>query len=275
MARVLSFSLVSQGKLLEGSAVVTGGGSGLGRAIALTLADGGAPIAVVDLLADGGVQTVDQVRKAGGRATFIPADVSRWDDVDRAIADAVRQLGPLAIIVNAAGILDGYATADAMAPALWERVIAINLSGTFYACKRALAEMTPRGAGRIINMASVAGLVGGGGGTAYVASKHGVVGLTRQLATTLGARHGVTVNAICPGPIETGLRTNSKAILGADAPAVMGGVGADMNLIRALVPLGRRGTVDEVAAVARFLASEGASYVTGHTLVVDGGWTAQ
>jgi NAD(P)-dependent dehydrogenase (short-subunit alcohol dehydrogenase family) len=260
---------------LPGCAVVTGGGSGLGRAIARALADAGAPIAVVDLLADGAVQTVEQIGKAGGRATFIPADVSRWDDVDRAVGEAVRQLGPLSIIVNGAGILDGYATADEMSPALWERVIAINLTGTFHACKRALSEMTPRGAGRIINIASVAGLIGGGGGSAYVASKHGVVGLTRQLATTVAARHGITVNAICPGPIETGLRTNSKAILGADAPAVMGGVGADLNLIRALVPLGRRGTVDEVAAVARFLASEAASYVTGHTLVVDGGWTAQ
>ncbi len=262
-------------RVVPGCAVVTGGGSGLGRAIALTLADGGAPIAVVDLLPDGGGQTVAGITKAGGRATFIPADVSRWDDVDRSIGDAVRQLGPLGVIVNAAGILDGYTTADAMTPALWERVIAINLTGTFFACKRALAEMTPRGAGRIINIASVAGLIGGGGGSAYVASKHGVVGLTRQLATTTGARHGITVNAICPGPIETGLRDNSKAILGADSPAVMGGVGANPDLVRALVPLGRRGTVEEVAAVARFLASDGASYVTGHTLVVDGGWTAQ
>ena len=260
---------------LPGTAVVTGGGSGLGRAIARALADGGAPVAVVDLLADGAVQTVEQITKAGGTAAFIPADVSRWDDVDGCVGEAVRQLGPLSIIVNAAGILDGYTAADETAPALWERVIAINLTGTFYGCKRALTEMAPRGAGRIINMASVAGLIGGGGGAAYVASKHGVVGLTRQLATTVGARHGITVNAICPGPIETGLRANSKAILGADAPAVMGGVGADINLIRALVPLGRRGTVDEVAAVARFLASESASYVTGHTLVVDGGWTAQ
>ena len=260
---------------MPGTAVVTGGGSGLGRAIAVTLAAAGAPVAVVDLLADGGVQTAEQITKAGGRATFIPADVSRFDDVDRSVSEAVRRLGALAIIVNAAGILDGYTNADEMSPGLWERVIAINLTGTFHGCKRALAEMTPRGSGRIINIASVAGLIGGGGGSAYVASKHGVVGLTRQLATTVAARHGITVNAICPGPIETGLRTNSKAILGPDAPAVMGGVGADINLIRALVPLGRRGTVDEVAAVARFLASEGASYVTGHTLVVDGGWTAQ
>jgi len=266
---------VSDQRLVTGTALVTGGGSGLGRAIARALAEGGAPVAVVDLLADGGTETVQQISKAGGRASFIPADVSRWDDVDRAVADAVRQLGPLGIVVNAAGVLDGYAGPEEMSPALWERVIAINLSGTFFACKRALAEMVPRGAGRIVNMASVAGLIGGGGGSAYVASKHGVVGLTRQLAATIGARHAITVNAICPGPIETGLRANSKTILAADAPAVMGGVGANIDLIRALVPLGRRGTVDEVAAVARFLASEGAAYVTGATLVVDGGWTAQ
>ena len=262
-------------KLLGGCAIVTGGGSGLGRAIARALADGGAPVAVVDLLPDGATETVQQITKAGGRASFIPADVSRWDDVDRAVGDAVRQLGPLGTIVNAAGVLDGYAPVEEITPALFERVIAINLTGTFFACKRALQEMVPRGAGRIINMASVAGLIGGGGGTAYVASKHGVVGITRQLATTIGATHAITVNAICPGPIETGLRANSKAILAADAPAVMGGVGANLDLIRALVPMGRRGTVDEVAAVARFLASEGASYVTGATLVVDGGWTAQ
>jgi NAD(P)-dependent dehydrogenase (short-subunit alcohol dehydrogenase family) len=266
---------VSALQLVAGMALVTGGGSGLGRAIARTLAEGGAPVAVVDVLADGGAETVQQITKAGGRASLIPADVSRWEDVDRAVGEAVRQLGPLGILVNAAGVLDGYTGADEMSPGLWERVIAINLSGTFFCCKRALAEMVPRGAGRIINMASVAGLIGGGGGSAYVASKHGVVGLTRQLAATIGAKHAITVNAICPGPIETGLRANSKAILASDAPTVMGGVGANPDLIRALVPLGRRGTVDEVAAVARFLASEGAAYVTGATLVVDGGWTAQ
>ena len=262
-------------ELIAGTALVTGGGSGLGRAIARALAEGGAPVAIVDLLADGAAETAQQITKAGGRASVIPADVSRWEDVDRAVGEAVRQLGPLGILVNAAGVLDGYTGADEMSPGLWERVIAINLSGTFYGCKRALAEMMPRGTGRIINMASVAGLIGGGGGTAYVASKHGVVGLTRQLATTIGAKHAITVNAICPGPIETSLRTNSKAILAADAPAVMGGVGANLDLIRALVPLGRRGSVDEIAAVARFLASEGAAYVTGATLVADGGWTAQ
>jgi NAD(P)-dependent dehydrogenase (short-subunit alcohol dehydrogenase family) len=199
--------------------------------------------------------------------------VSRWDDVDRAVGAAVRELGALAILVNAAGILDGYQPATDMVPAVWERVIGINLTGTFFGCKRALAEMLPRGRGRIINIASVAGLVGSGGGPAYTASKHGVVGLTKQLAITCAAR-GVTVNAIGPGAIQTGLRANSTRILGADAPE-MRGVGGDEAAIRAVTPAGRRGTLDEVAAAAGYLASEEANYVTGHTLVIDGGWTAQ
>jgi NAD(P)-dependent dehydrogenase (short-subunit alcohol dehydrogenase family) len=160
-----------------------------------------------------------------------------------------------------------------MVPAVWERVIGINLTGTFFGCKRALAEMLPHGRGRIINIASVAGLVGSGGGPAYTASKHGVVGLTRQLAISCAAR-GVTVNAIGPGAIQTGLRANSTRILGADAPE-MRGVGGDEAAIRAVTPAGRRGTLDEVAAAACYLASEEANYVTGHTRVIDGGWTAQ
>ena len=133
--------------------------------------------------------------------------------------------------------------------------------------------MLARGRGRIVNIASVAGLVGDGGGPAYVASKHGVVGLTRQLAVSYAAR-GVTVNAICPGPIQTGLRDNSRRILGPTAPE-MRGIGGDEAAIRRVTPAGRRGTVEEIAAAARYLASEEADYVTGHTLVIDGGWTAR
>ena len=256
------------GALVAGCAVVTGGGSGIGRAIASALARDGAYTVVVDLLPDGGTQTVESIIKSGGRATFLQADVSDWDEVDGIFGKVRAQLGSVGIVVNAAGILDGYAPADDMSATLWSRVIAINLSGTFFACKRALEEMVPAGRGRIINLASVAGVSGAGGGPAYVASKHGVVGITRQLATTIGAKHAITVNAICPGPIETGLRANSKAILAADAPATMGGVGANLDLIRALVPLGRRGTVEEIAAVARFLASEGAAYVTASCRVI-------
>jgi NAD(P)-dependent dehydrogenase (short-subunit alcohol dehydrogenase family) len=259
--------------LVPGCAIVTGGGSGIGRAIAEALAHDGAAVGVVDLLPEGGRHTVETITEAGGRAVFARADVSQWADVDAVIGKLVASLGPLGILVNAAGILDGYAPVHELSPAVWTRVIAINLSGTFFACKRALEEMLPAGRGRIINLASVAGLIGDGGGPAYVASKHGVVGLTRQLAVNAAAR-GVTVNAICPGPIQTGLRANSTAILGAEAP-VMRGVGGDEAAIKAVTPAGRRGTVEEIAATARFLASEEAGYITGHTLVIDGGWTAR
>jgi NAD(P)-dependent dehydrogenase (short-subunit alcohol dehydrogenase family) len=259
--------------LVSGSAIVTGGGSGIGKAVALALATAGAPVAVLDVRPEGGQAVVEEIGRRGGVAEFMAADVSRSEDVDRAVTLAVRGLGPLGIMVNAAGILDGYAPVHEMSPALWSKVIAINLSGTFFACKRALEEMVPAGRGRIINLASVAGLVGDGGGPAYVASKHGVVGLTRQLAVG-HATSGVTVNAVCPGPIHTGLRVNSTSILGADAP-VMRGVGGDEAAIKAVTPIGRRGTLEEVAAAALFLASVEAGYITGHTLVVDGGWTAR
>jgi len=259
--------------LIPGAAVVTGGGSGIGRAIAVALAASGAPIALVDVQKEGMEEAATEIRAKGGKAVTVQADVCRWPDVDRAVAQAVSALGPLGIMVNAAGILDGYQPADEMTPIVFERVVAIDLNGTFYGCKRALAEMLPRQAGRIVNIASVAGLGGTGGGPAYVAAKHGVVGLTRQLAITY-AGAGITVNAICPGAVQTALRSNSTRILGEEAPP-MRGVGGDEAAIRAITPAGRRGTVEEIAAAARWLASEDAGYVTGHTMVVDGGWTAK
>src|SRR5207247_265486 len=178
--------------LLRGSAFVTGGGSGIGRAIAEALAAQGAPGAVLDLLPDGGKETVGAIEAPGGR---------------------------------------------------------------------------------VVNTGSVAGVVGSGGAPAYVASKHGVVGLTRQLAVSYAAR-GVTVNAICPGAVATSLRANSTRILGKDAPE-MRGIGGDDAAVRAITPAGRRGTLEEVAAAACYLAGEEAAYVTGQTLVIDGGWTAR
>ena len=257
-------------RLVDGTALVTGAGSGIGRAIARALATEGAAVAVLDLLPDGGRETVSLIEAAGGRATFVQVDVGRYDEVDRAYGEAIAAVGPLGIVVNAAGISDGYAQADATAPSVWERVIGINLTGTFWSCKRALQEL-PDG-GRLINIASTAGLIGNGGGPAYVASKHGVVGLTRQLALANAAR-GVTVNAICPGPIATGLRINTVKILGDDAPP-MGGIGGDPAKVRAIVPLGRYGALEEVAALAVFLASIEAAFITGQTHVIDGGWVA-
>ena len=150
-----------------------------------------------------------------------------------------------------------------------------GVTGVFLGCKRALAEMLPRGRGRIVNMASVAGLNGTGGGAAYIAAKHGVVGLTRQMAVTYSAR-GVTINAVCPGPILTNLRQHSQQILGPGTPDMAGrGIAVNDEQVRAVVPAGRRGTVEEIASAVRYLASDEAGYITGHSLVVDGGWRAK
>jgi len=258
-------------ELVSGSAIVTGAGSGIGRAIALKLAEAGVPVALVDLEAEGARETASAIIESKGRSVFLQADVSKAAEVDEAVQVAVTQLGPLGILVNAAGILDGYTPTAEMTLELWERVLSINLTGTFLGCKRALSEFGGR-QGRIINIASVAGLVGAGGGPAYIASKHGVVGLTRYLAVN-HADGGMTVNAICPGPVLTGLRTNSARILGwAPGVSMMGGIGADEAALRAVVPVGRRGTVDEIAALACFLASKEAGYITGQTLVASHRW---
>jgi NAD(P)-dependent dehydrogenase (short-subunit alcohol dehydrogenase family) len=255
--------------------VVTGAGSGIGRAIARALAARGTHVAAVDLDERSARETAAAIDAAGGRAVALQADTSRSGDMDRAISAAVKDLGPLEIMVNNAGILDGYFDAHEMDEQVWRRVIDIDLTGVFLGAKRALQEMLPRGSGRIVNIASVAGLNGTGGGVAYVAAKHGVVGLTRQMAVAYSAR-GITINAVCPGPILTGLRQHSQQILGAGVPDMSGrGVAVSDEQVRAIVPAGRRGSVDDVAAAVCYLASDEAGYVTGHTLVVDGGWRAR
>jgi NAD(P)-dependent dehydrogenase (short-subunit alcohol dehydrogenase family) len=250
-------------RVVSGSAVVTGGGSGIGRAIAEVLAAKGTAVALVDVLLDGGRETAEHIRARGGRALLLEADVSRWTDVDRAVTETVRALGPLGIMVNAAGVLDGYTPADQMSPALWERVVAIDLTGTFWGCKRALTELLPAGRGRIINVASVAGIVGSGGGPAYTAAKHGVVGLTK-VAGLEYSRAGIRVNAVCPGVTDT--------------PMVDRLVAGRPKMAQRLVaaePIGRKGKPEEIAEAALWLCSDNASFVTGCAMAVDGGLTAQ
>jgi NAD(P)-dependent dehydrogenase (short-subunit alcohol dehydrogenase family) len=256
-------------------ALVTGAGSGIGRAIALTLSERGASVAVLDMDLASAQETVAAISANGGTARAFQGDTSSSADIDAAVSGAVATLGPLEIMVNNAGILDGYFNVDEIDENVWRRVLDIDLTGVFLGCKRALAEMLPRGRGRIVNMASVAGLNGTGGGAAYIAAKHGVVGLTRQMAVVY-ADKGITVNAVCPGPIATGLRQHSQAILGPDVPDMANrGVAVNEDQIRATVPLGRRGTTEEIASAVCYLASDEASYITGHTMVVDGGWRAK
>jgi NAD(P)-dependent dehydrogenase (short-subunit alcohol dehydrogenase family) len=260
--------------LKDRMAVVTGAGSGLGRAIAQMLASRGAAVAAVDLDEATARDTAQLITKAGGRAASVRADVSRASDIDQAVGAAVRELGPLEIMVNNAGILDGYLNVDEMDDQVWRRVIDIDLTGVYLGCKRALREMLPRGRGRIINMASAAGLNGTGGGAAYIAAKHGVVGLTRQMAVVYSAR-GITVNCVCPGPILTNLRAHSQAILGPAAGDMSSrGIAVSDEQVRGLIPAQRRGTAEDIASAVCFLASDEAGYITGHSLSVDGGWRA-
>lgn len=256
-------------------AVVTGAGSGIGRAIAQMMASRGAAVGVIDLEDSTARETAQLITRAGGRAAAYRADVSQAAELDAAVSGVIRDLGDLDIMVNNAGILDGYFNVDEIEEHIWRRVIDIDLTGVFLGCKRALQAMLPRGRGRIINMASVAGLNGTGGGAAYIAAKHGVVGLTRQMAVVYGAR-GINVNCVCPGPILTGLRQHSQEILGDDMPDMSNrGVAVNEDQIRALIPLGSRGNTQDIAAAVCFLASDDAAYVNGHSLVVDGGWRAK
>ena len=254
---------------------VTGAGSGIGRAIALRLATEGTAVAAIDLDHAAANETAALITKSGGRALGLRADVSKTAEFEAAISAAIAELGPLEVMVNNAGVLDGYFNVDEMDEAVWRRVIDIDLTSVFIGCKLALKEMLPRGRGRIVNMASVAGLNGTGGGAAYIAAKHGVVGLTRQMAVTYAAR-GISVNCVCPGPILTGLRAHSQAILGPDVPDMSNrGVAVNDDQVRALIPAGVRGTAEDVAAAVCFLASDGANYINGHALTVDGGWRAK
>ena len=253
-------------------AAVTGAGSGLGQAIAIRLAADGFAVAAIDLDEAAARATARQI---GAKAGAYRADVSRSAELDKAVSAAIAELGPLEVMVNNAGILDGYFDVDEMDEALWRKVIDIDLTGVFLGSKRALREMLPRKRGRIVNMSSVAGLNGTGGGAAYIAAKHGVIGLTRQMAVQYGAR-GIRANCVCPGAIPTGLRAHSQAILGPGVPDMSArGVAVNDEMVRALVPVGVRGTPEDIADAVSFLASDAANYVNGHALVVDGGWRAK
>ena len=256
-------------------AVVTGAGSGIGRAAAVMLAARGAVVAAIDIDSNAAKETARMIGGQGGRGAGYGADVANAKALDAAVSAAVRELGALEIMFNNAGVLDGYFNADELDEAAWRRVIDIDLTGVFLGCKRALAEMLPAARGRIVNMASVAGLGGTGGGAAYIAAKHGVVGLTRQMAVAYAAR-GLRVNCICPGVIPTGLRAHSQTILGPGVPDMSArGIAVNEAQIRATVPAGVRGTVEDIAEAVCWLVSDQAGYVNGHALVVDGGWRAK
>ena len=249
---------------LEGkSALVTGGASGIGRAAAIAFAREGARVAVSDVNSQGGEETVRIIEDSGGEALWAPADVSDSSQVRALVRQTVSAYGRLDCAFNNAGITVTRRTPMVdLTEEEWDRLMGINLKGVWLCLKYEIPEMIRTGGGAIVNTSSTAGLVGSIGLASYVASKHGVAGLSKAAALE-HSRDGVRVNAVCPGPIRTPL---TEGVMAANEGA------EERYTSRA--PMGRMGTPEEVAEAVIWLCSDAASFVTGHTMTVDGGVVA-
>ncbi len=244
-------------------ALVTGGASGLGRASALALAHEGARVVVADVAVEEGEATVQLIADAGGQGLFVKADVTKSNEVEAMVQATLKAFGRLDFALNNAGI-DGVRARTAQYPEdVWHQVINLNLTGVFLCLKHELPVMVAQGSGVIINMASVAGVTGFPGHAAYTASKHGVIGLTKTAALDY-ARAGIRVNAICPAYTQTPM----LARMVERKPEL------EAKLV-ARVPLRRLGTAEEIAQAALYLFSDAAAFITGHSLVMDGGIVAE
>lgn len=244
-------------------ALVTGGGSGIGRAAALTFAREGAKVVVADVVVAGGEETVRMITAAGGAAMFVKVDVSKAAEVEAMVRQTVDTYGRLDCAFNNAGIAGQLLSTVDSTEENWDRVIAINLTGVWLCMKYEIPHMLQQGSGAIVNTASVAGLGGFPGVSAYVASKHGVNRLTKTAALEY-AKQGIRVNAVCPGMIRTPL---FEEVAHSNPQLVESFV--------AMEPVGRMGKPEEIAEAVVWLCSDAASFVTGLPMAVDGGITAQ
>jgi NAD(P)-dependent dehydrogenase (short-subunit alcohol dehydrogenase family) len=254
---------MSVGRLAGKTALVTGGGGGIGRESALRFAREGARVVVVDANPGAGNETVAQVTRAGGTAAFVAADVTVSADVAAMIRAAEERFGALHVLFNNAGIFPDEDGSVVDTPeAVFDRVIAVNLKGVFLGCKHGIPALLRAGGGSIINTASFVAVMGAATSqSAYTASKGAVLALTREIAVEY-ARRGIRANALCPGPVNTPLLASLLADPAARARRMVH------------IPIGRLAEPREVAAAALYLASDDASCVTGTTFLVDGGITA-
>ena len=242
--------------------IVTGGGRGIGEAIATGFAKKGAQVVVADILEDVARKVVKEIKSQGGKGLFIKTDVTKTQEVESAAKECADRFGKIDILVNNVGWYEPFYFMDTD-EGFWNKIIDINLIGTLRFCKAVLGYMVEKRYGRIINIGSDAGRVGDVGDAAYVAAKGGVIAFTKGLAREV-ARYGINVNCVCPGPTETPLfEEQKKSELGAKL----------MVGIERAVPLRRAGKPEEVAAGVLFLASDEASFVTGQTLSISGGLT--
>lgn len=246
-------------------ALVTGAGSGIGRALVQRFVAEGASVVAVDIVEAPLHALVKELQEQGGKAVGCVANVASETDTQRMLDIAVSTYGRLDILCNNAGIMDSMTPAADVSLELWNRVLAINLTGPFLACRLALPIMLEQGGGRIVNTASEAGLRGGTAGTPYTVSKHGVVGLTRSIAFFYGDR-GIRCNAVCPGPVETNIG------FGGGTPHEAG-MAHVWKLIEATT-VGQPAKPEQLAAAMAFLASDEASFLNGAIVPVDNGWLA-
>jgi NAD(P)-dependent dehydrogenase (short-subunit alcohol dehydrogenase family) len=255
------------GRLAGKVAVVTGGGSGIGRAAATLFAREGAALAIVDLAGPAAKQAAEQITGDGGTALAIAADVTDPVQVDQAFGQVSGEFGRVDVLYNNAGVNSSGSVIDATEED-WDRCFAVNAKATFLCSRVAARSMVAAGRGSIVNQGSVAALVGIANFAAYCASKGAVVALTRSMSVDLAPR-GVRVNAICPGTVYTPLMEPLLRARG------QGDLAAGLALTTAKYPIGRLGTPEEIAAVALFLASDDSSFLTGSVITADGGMTSQ
>jgi 3-oxoacyl-[acyl-carrier protein] reductase len=251
------------------SVIVTGAGSGIGAAIASAFAGAGSRVYLADLSLE---RASGVAAGLGPGAVACHLDVSDFTAFESLVGRVMTETGRIDVLVNSAGVFDGVAGILETSPELWNRVIGINLTGTFNGARAVAEQMVSQRSGRIINISSIAASRAMPDGAAYDASKAGIEGLTRRLAFDLGP-HGVTANSLAVGVIRTSIRATSEEILG-DLVNVNRGVGTNPDLMNLLIPAQRAGTVEEVAAIALFLASDAAAYINGDVIHVDGGWHA-